>query len=378
MHKIVLAPIGKRALAAFTDLVLALFLWLGVFAGAQAIFLSTDYSKGLAEELTSYQIASGLYYEGTDGNVAAYDDYSDYKSYETMIVSYYTDYLVNKCPAADRDPKYTVYWYNVFILGQDDPRSLYSASDLDAREAPSKEDGPTYFEYDGINYDSLAIPKASLYVESDPSKGLSVDGQADLLAFYYSSSQQSVYYNAGNSLFEMPFFSTPNAEYATMQKTYPMLIGIALTFSLYYLMVPLIFKDGETFGKKMFGLCLLNKNGFQIRKSQIVIRTLPTALISLILFFFLGNIYGTMITLFILMVSYALVIFTKNHVAIHDFMALTYVVDKKESVFFKDIEEQERMEKGYSEAMEQAQKIRESVNIAPVDSKTPDVSDEGK
>lgn len=378
MHKIVLAPVGKRAFAAIIDLILALFIWLGVFAGAQAIFLSVDYSKNLASELTSYQVASGLYYIGTDGNVAAHDDYAAYESYQGMIVSYYTDYLVNKCPEEYRNAKYTTYWYNVFILGQDDVKSLYTSEALSSREAPSKPDGATYFEYDGTNYDSLALPKSSLYVESDRTKGLSDDGKAKLLAFYYSPSRQSVYYNAGNSLFQLPFYSEPNAAYSAMEKTYPLLVGIAISYSLYYLLVPLIFQDGETFGKRMFNLCLVNKNGFQVQKPQVVIRTLPLALIMLALFFFLGNIYGIMITLFILMVSYVLVIFTKNHTAIHDFMALTYVVDKKDSVFFKNIEEQDRQEKAYSEAMIEADKIRESVNIAPVDSKTPDVSPEDK
>lgn len=378
MHKIVLAPVGKRALAAVIDLILALFIWLGVFAGAQAIFLSVDYSKNLASEMTSYQVASGLYYLGTDGNVAAHDDYVAYESYQGMVVSYYTDYLVNKCPEEYRNAKYTTYWYNVFILGQDDPKSLYTSEALSSRESPSKTDGPTYFEYDGANYDSLAIPKSDLYVDGDRAKGLSDDGKKELLAFYYSPSHQSAYFNAGNSLFQMPFYSEPNAAYSAMEKTYPLLVGIAISYSLYYLSVPLIFKDGETFGKRMFGLCLVNKNGFQVQKPQVVIRTLPLALIMLALFFFLGNIYGIMFTLFILMVSYILVIFTKDHEAIHDFMALTYVVDKRDSVFFNNIEEQDRQEKAYSAAMMEADKIRESVNIAPVDSKTPDVSSEDK
>ena len=63
MHKIVLAPVWKRFLAAILDAVVFLLLLLGVFAAVQAIFNVTPYINSLKNDITYYSLKSGLYYE---------------------------------------------------------------------------------------------------------------------------------------------------------------------------------------------------------------------------------------------------------------------------------------------------------------------------
>lgn len=66
-----------------------------------------------------------------------------------------------------------------------------------------------------------------------------------------------------------------------------------------------------------------------------LLRQIPSILAIIILFIFLPITIAAAIALGILILSYALTIFTKGHRAVHDFIAFTKVVDDKESIYFK-------------------------------------------
>jgi hypothetical protein len=50
--------------------------------------------------------------------------------------------------------------------------------------------------------------------------------------------------------------------------------------------------------------------------------------------------FATLYTL----VSYCLVLFTKDHKAIHDYFALTQVIDAKQSIWYKDANEEAKVD----------------------------------
>ena len=108
----------------------------------------------------------------------------------------------------------------------------------------------------------------------------------------------------------------------------------ALTLStiILYLIIPLFMKNGETLGKKLFSIGLASaRDGFKVKRSQIIIRFLAFLLIELLLSIFtLG---------FPLIISFSMLVFNKNGYALHDYLAATVCIDRKNTIIYKDYNE---------------------------------------
>ena len=345
MHKIVNAKSGWRTLAALIDFLFVLFIGLGIFAITQTCFLASKEGKYLESSLRDWQLNSGLYYEDENEKMQVFDEFNNYEKYEDMMTNYYLVYL----PSIDPTIDYDNYWYNVFILGLADEKGLYSEELLSTIQEPSSKND--YWEYkvtDGVKqYDEIGVP-ASKYYRGDV---LPAESKALLLRFYCSSEQRSVYYNAVQDLFHRDFFETNYNKYASFNLIYPLSISLPLAAIIIYMVIPLCFKNGETLAKKMFHLCLVNKLGFKIKKSQIVVRALPPILLAMILFFFapmLISVGGVSIVAF---ASYLTAMLTKEKKAFHDYIAGTIVINEKDSIFYDDAEAQEAGEQAYRERM---------------------------
>ncbi len=350
MHKIVHAGIGYRTLAAFIDFLVACFLGLGVFALVQLAFMDSKTGKNLTSSLHDYQVNSGLYYENEDGDLATYEDYSSYERYEEIMTNYYLVYL----PEVNESIKYDNYWYNVFVLGLKDEKALYAEDELNGILEPSKD--CVLWEYQTVdgqtNYDLIGVPASSLY-ENDK---LTDEAKVKLLRFYCSSEARSVYYNALQDLFNQPFFQTDFNKMTAYNLIYPLSISIPVALLIVYTIIPVCFRNGETMAKKIFHLCLVNKYGFKIRKTQILLRSLPPILLIVILVLFLPLVYSVSAISLGAFASYLCSLFTKDKKAVHDMIAGTIVINERDSVFYDDITTQEAGERFYKERMEHAEK----------------------
>ena len=71
-------------------------------------------------------------------------------------------------------------------------------------------------------------------------------------------------------------------------KMFIALCSYAVSFGGFYILVPLLFKNGETFGKKTMGLGLVNKDGYDVKKRQIVLRQLFLFVYVAIFSFYVG------------------------------------------------------------------------------------------
>lgn len=111
-----------------------------------------------------------------------------------------------------------------------------------------------------------------------------------------------------------------------------MIAALTISSLILYLIIPLFMPNGETIGKKLFSLGLASaKDGFKVRKSQIIIRFLV---------FFLFEILLSIFTLGIpLIISFSMLVFNKTGYTLHDYLAATVVLDRKSSVIYKDYEE---------------------------------------
>ena len=106
---------------------------------------------------------------------------------------------------------------------------------------------------------------------------------------------------------------------------YEAYIAIAISGLIYFLIIPLFFKNGETFGMKIVHVGLVNSLEYQVSKPQVFLKN----------FFILAEIFVGIFTFFLVFLAdYIVMIFTKRHRSFSDLIAATIVIDTKVSVWF--------------------------------------------
>ena len=112
--------------------------------------------------------------------------------------------------------------------------------------------------------------------------------------------------------------------------------AILLSHLLLEFLIPLFLKNGQTLGKKIFGVAVMRTNSVKVTGPVLFVRAIlgrctigrmvPVLLILMILFGNIG-IVGTGVLILIALLQVILMCATKNHSAIHDLLADTVVVD---------------------------------------------------
>lgn len=124
--------------------------------------------------------------------------------------------------------------------------------------------------------------------------------------------------------------------------------GVFLSVLILEFFVPLIFKNGQTIGKKVFSTGVIKINGVKTSKIQLFVRAilgkyaieimLPILLIILLLAGTIGYI-GMILLVGLVIFQLMLVSMSKNHQAIHDVLAYTVVVDLQTQMIFDNEDE---------------------------------------
>ena len=142
------------------------------------------------------------------------------------------------------------------------------------------------------------------------------------------------------------------------------LISIAVLIGVLLLefVVPLLFKNGQTLGKKIFGIALMRTDCVRISPLSLFVRTLlgkfavetmgPLLLGLMVLWGAIGVIAPAVI-LGLLVLQIVLLIKSEHNAAIHDRMACTVVVDYASQMIFKTPEEAA----AYHEKLEKTESI---------------------
>lgn len=125
-------------------------------------------------------------------------------------------------------------------------------------------------------------------------------------------------------------------------------IGILIAMLLLEFVVPLLLKNGQTVGKKCFGIGLIRNDGVQMNTMQLFTRTvlgkytvgtmLPIYVVLLMLFGNMG-IFGTVILGGLLTGQIICLSVTRNTCAIHDLLAGTVAVDIASQQIFRSSQE---------------------------------------
>lgn len=121
-------------------------------------------------------------------------------------------------------------------------------------------------------------------------------------------------------------------------------IGIFVTFLIMEFAIPLFLKNGQTLGKKIFGICLMRDDGVKISPVMLFVRSIlgkytietmvPIFLLFMILFFGAG-LGGVVALLAIFVLNVFLIIKTRTNSTIHDLLAYSVVVDKESQMIFE-------------------------------------------
>lgn len=123
--------------------------------------------------------------------------------------------------------------------------------------------------------------------------------------------------------------------------------GTLLAFLILEFMVPLLFKNGQTLGKKIFGISVIRNDTVKISGPVLFARTvlgkyavetmLPAFAVTMILTGN-GSIIFLIIAILVPLVNLVLFFVTKNHTVLHDLMALTVTADMATQRIFESKE----------------------------------------
>lgn len=336
---IALAPVWKRALAGLIDFLLGVFVFLSIFFGTREIFVRTSYVNNINNEFSIIMKESGLFtYENNEFTLIDSKNYIDYRD------AIYTFYNQNLKKIDENSKEKDIYWFNVYLLGQDDERNLFDDENIN-RYKFVKENGTKFFEYN-INelgekeYDKFAIIKKELYIDGLlPEKTYN-----DILNYFCSMESNCVYAVACNDLYATNKYQSLRNEYSKFYAIYPIYIGLPVTYFIIYILPILIFRNGETFGKKMLSLCLVNEYGYRSSKFKNIFRMFIPVIFLFIIFIFYPLI-ALILLILLIFVSFLMMIFTNMHRSLFDFCGLTLCIDNKESIWFETKEDQINYEK---------------------------------
>lgn len=123
--------------------------------------------------------------------------------------------------------------------------------------------------------------------------------------------------------------------------------SVMLSYVVLEFVIPLIFGNGQTLGKKMFGLGVMRVDGVKISAPILFVRTIlgkftietmvPLYIIIAMLFGAAGPI-GLMVILVILITGIVLIIKTQTRSTIHDMLSHTVCIDMKSQLIFESAE----------------------------------------
>ena len=125
-------------------------------------------------------------------------------------------------------------------------------------------------------------------------------------------------------------------------------VGILVGYIVMELVVPIFFKNGQTLGKKIFGLAVVHTNGVRLRGQAHFVRVIigkclieaivPAYFIIMILFGSLG-IVGLVVLVLMAGLQLFALISTRTRSAIHDLISDTVVVDMASQMIFENADE---------------------------------------
>lgn len=393
MKQIENAPIFKRIVAAVMDGLFAIFMFfiLLTYVATPIGNKATDYEKCVSE-IYQQQIASHLFMllqqnDNGDYKIIEVKDYT-----EKLDASYFQkihDIFDLAQVTNDDYIRYLNYYYTVYLTGDISKVELPSGQQFD----PIKDNfvSPVYdVEIEGKK--PIEIYTSRYF--NTTIMGLSPEGEVNESEYYDYPIKDNVtdyeglpvikegvdadkvnkdlctrVYKATKEFAETDYMASRLKEIKRIQ-LWEIIPTYIFVVSMIYIVVPLLFKNGETLGKVSMNIGIVSSNGYKAKKTQILLRSLVFVTEISLSLFIIGYSLASFATLgvgcFIMM---ACVVFTKKQQAPHDLLAMTIEVDTKKSVYFENAKQENRYEKQVQDNIESLNKYEpENPNIIQVGS----------
>lgn len=197
----------------------------------------------------------------------------------------------------------------------------------------------TVFDYDGVLNDSEALQNSYLEAYGIDKSWI---GSPDL------TPEQKALMDEAEAAFGQDAQALTLWEKMTGYLLTSLSVGCLVGILLLEFVVPLLFRNGQTVGKKVFSLSVTRVDGVKMTTLQLFIRTLlgrftietmfPVYVILLIVFGSLGMI-GTIILMALSIGQVILMSATENRSLIHDLLAGTVVVDHTTQKIYRSTED---------------------------------------
>ena len=124
--------------------------------------------------------------------------------------------------------------------------------------------------------------------------------------------------------------------------------GLLVAFVVLEFLVPLLFGNGQTLGKKIFGIGVMQVTGVKATRFSLFVRaifgkftieTMMPVLFILLLFFGAGGLFYITLIFILLVSQISMIIFSSTNSAIHDKLSSTVVIDMASQMIFDSNED---------------------------------------
>ena len=196
--------------------------------------------------------------------------------------------------------------------------------------------------YDVVGYDQKAAELESYYEEYEEKYGIDTQLSSEEIA-KLSPEMQAKYEEASKAF----------SEDVRIRNVYSVLINLTIVITSISLLLayvitdvvlPLILKNGQTVGKKVFNIALMRVDGVKVSTFQLFTRAvlgkftietmLPVLLIMMMFFGVMGGI-ALIVVLLLLVLQIVVMVISKTNSVIHDLLAVTVAVDLESQRIFE-------------------------------------------
>ena len=124
-------------------------------------------------------------------------------------------------------------------------------------------------------------------------------------------------------------------------------LGFLFSFVVLEFIVPILLKNGQTVGKKIFAIAVMRTDGIKVTPIVLFVRsilgkytieTMVPVIIFLMMIFGFGSIVTIGVLVLLLLFQIILLVATKNNSTIHDILSSTVTVDIQSQMIFDSVE----------------------------------------
>lgn len=250
----------------------------------------------------------------------------DYNTHQDEVISYYVE--SGLATFDEKEGKLLQVEQEKYVEVAQKYFNEYCASDDETRACSSNK--KTFKE---ILEEDETLNKDNKYYEFDEEGNFQVKRMEDETDDEYNSKKENVekyVYSKAITYLSASEVYKSSYSYINNVQTIVLVISIVLSLTITYLIPPMVTKKSQTIGQMVFGLSIVNSKGYKVKKSQVLVR--------FIAFSFINVGLGLITYLIVPLISFTIMIFSKNNSALHDYCSATMVIDDKTS-FIYDNEE---------------------------------------